>query len=110
MRKQRARTENALPNFSLHRQGRNSRKRRGRHHQPHSYLERDLGAQVELEAIGLCPPRRTRLATLSERYATNTAASSLEILEHSCRLKTHLLAKALGYDRDVDEGKELMRV
>src|SRR5450759_2374192 len=49
-------------------------------------------------------------ATLAERHATNFAAPTLEIVEHSCRLELHLLAKALGYDRDVDEGKELMRV
>ena len=48
--------------------------------------------------------------SLSESHATNAAAPALNVVEHSCRIEPHLLTKAFGYNRDVDEGKELMRV
>jgi hypothetical protein len=59
--------------------------------------------------------RNTRLVipdqpSLSESHATNAAAPALKVVEHSCRIEPHLLTKAFGYNRDVDEGKELMRV
>ena len=49
-------------------------------------------------------------AALAERYAADAAAAALEIVEHGGRRHVHLLAKAFGHDRDVDEGQQLVGV
>src|SRR3974377_1061709 len=46
--------------------------------------------------------------TLPERPTADPAAPTFEILKHSRWLKSHLLTETFGYDRDLDEGKEVM--